>query len=202
MCYRTWISLSVLRLTHKHLNITSVVLLTYHNMYRVGRGSHSQRRICSENTYMCVNMYICLHVYQTYNICKSVRVICTKFLNYWFAWWHLSCTLCPCTIPLTLPSCFHRYFQHISQLCESSVVPCSKNVAFIPLKPGTTWNFTVTLDHGNTLAPQFFTIWSMRFSFRLVNLTPERGKEKQLCWREIHVVPFVQFGPESILNRA
>lgn len=69
-------------LLSKHLRNMSVVLVTYLNVYskvyRIGRGS--QGRMCSENTCVCV--HICLHVYQTYNICKSICVICTKFLNY------------------------------------------------------------------------------------------------------------------------
>lgn len=41
-------------------------------------------------------------------------------------------------------------------------------------------------QHISTL---IFTIWSMRFSFRLVSLTLEKGKEKYLCWWKIHFLP-------------
>lgn len=73
----------------KHLNNTRVVLLTYlphKNVYRMGRGP--QRRIHSEDTYMCV--YICLHVYQAYNVCKNIQVICRKWLYYSFCLMTLS----------------------------------------------------------------------------------------------------------------
>lgn len=40
--------------------------------------------------YLHVCAYICLHVHQTHNIRKSIRVICTKFLNDWYAF----CVVC------------------------------------------------------------------------------------------------------------
>lgn len=39
--------------------------------------------------------------------------------------------------PLTLDNCFHRYFQHITSLYESDVVPCSEKFVLILLKPKT-----------------------------------------------------------------
>lgn len=119
MCYTTWISLSVLRLTHPYELFpggSSPKTFKYPKCCITDISQHIQSGkgfIFMFRKYLHVCTYICLHVYQTYNICKSIRVICTAFLNYWFAWWHLSCTWCSCTTPLTLAS-FLRDFQHSS----------------------------------------------------------------------------------------
>lgn len=123
MCYRTWISLSVLRFTHPCELFPGGSSQTFkHHKWCItdipqhiqsGKGFTLTKKTMFRK-YLHVRTYICLYVYQTYNISKSIPVICTKFLNYWFAWWHHLCTSYPCTIPLTLDSCFHRCFQHIT----------------------------------------------------------------------------------------
>lgn len=145
---------------------------------------HKEEHVQKIPACVCVHMFTC-----TSNTQHTQKYTCHlhKILKLLV---RLLCSLCWCTIPLALDRCFHRYFQHTTQLCKSDVVPCSKKVVFLLLDSGTTWNFAVTLNHGNTSVPQFFTIWSVRFSFRLVDLTPERGKGKQLCCWEIHLVPF------------
>lgn len=89
ICYRTWISLSVLRLTHPcelFPGRSSPQIFKHHkcfitdiHMYRVGMGfTFTKKNTFRKYLHVCT--CICLQVYQTYNISKNIPVICTKKL--------------------------------------------------------------------------------------------------------------------------